>query len=280
MGLEIDRLTTDDLDAAHRLSTQANWNQTAADWHRLLSLFPETCFAGRLGGELVATSSLAIYGGEVGWIGMVLVDESHRRQRYGSKLFERALEAAIDRNLDVIGLDATDAGCAVYRQYGFSKVGDIDRWSGALREGNSNADIATVRDNTLISEIDSFDRRHSGVDRRVFLEDMLAASNTTGFVCRHDGDVRGYAIVRPGRICPQIGPAVAINRGDIEALFSAISDQIDSVIIDVPRDGKTESTVEQHGLTVQRQLRRMTYEESQWALDNNTVVAAAGFEWG
>lgn len=280
MNLNIGRLTNDDLDAARRLSTQAGWNQTVADWRRLRSLFPETCFAGRLDGDLVATSVLAIYGGEVGWIGMVLVDEAHRRRGYGGAIFERALEAALDRGIERVGLDATDAGCAVYRQYGFAEVGRIDRWAGTLREPDSNADSATVYDDAAVSEVTAFDRRHSGVDRHSLLERLLDASGTTGLLCRRNGAVTGYVLVRPGRTRPQVGPLVALERDDAEALLSTVARRIDDAVIDAPRDEGTGPALERYGFEVQRQLRRMTYDEPRPLLDGDAVVAAAGFEWG
>lgn len=280
MTLEIGRLTDDDLAAARQLSTQSGWNQTEADWRRLLSLLPETCFAGRVDGNLVATSTLAIHGTKIGWIGMVLVDEAHRRRGYGSAIFERALEAALDRNLEIIGLDATDAGCAVYRQYGFVEVGKIDRWASTLRVRDVNADVTTVREQTEVSEVISFDRRFGGGDRRALLEHLLDSSGVTGLLRRRDGELRGYAIVRPGRTRPQVGPVVALDYGDVEALLSAVAKRVDDAIIDVHRDEKISSVLERYGLDVQRQLRRMTHEEPQRVLDGDAIVAGAGFEWG
>lgn len=99
---------------------------------RVLELFPDTCFAGWVDYDLVATSMLATYQDRVGWIGIVLVDENHRRQGYGSAVFERALETGGDADLDVVGLDATDAGRPVYNNYGFKRTSGIDRWRDEL----------------------------------------------------------------------------------------------------------------------------------------------------
>lgn len=162
MPLEIERLTADDTDDAWSLSTQAGWNQTWADWRRLVELFPETCFAGRVDGDIVATSTLATYDATVGWIGMVLVDGDHRRRGYGSEIFERALRAGLDRSLDVIGLDATDAGRAVYEQYEFDTVVGIDRWSGVVESSVDTSEVVVTErpgDATLVDAMTSFDTR-------------------------------------------------------------------------------------------------------------------------
>lgn len=285
MALEIDRLTADDVDAAWTLSRQAGWNQTRADWQRLLELFPETCFAGRVGGDVVATSTLATYDATVGWIGMVLVDEDHRRQGYGSQIFERALRAGLDSNLDIIGLDATDSGRTVYEQYEFETVVGVDRWSGAVQSSVDTTDAVVTersRDETLVGAITSFDACHVDVDRRPLLAHLLESVSTTGLVVEGgDGDVRGYAIVRPGRTKPHVGPLVAATEDDAEHLFAAAAERVDGpLVVDGLRTQRTESVLKRVGLTVERQLYRMTYEDPQSALTGDTVVAAAGFEWG
>lgn len=286
MTLEIERLTAADVDDGWRLSTQANWNQTRLDWHRLLELFPETCFAGRIDGEIVATSTLATYG-DVGWIGMVLVDEAHRRRGYGSELFDRALEAGHDRGLENIGLDATDAGREVYRQYGFETVVGIDRWSGVLRgsdlgaDDDHGADVGRVDRLEDAHPITKFDRMHVGVDRSPLLDSVIGADGSVAFQVSRDGRTRGYAVVRSGRTRSHVGPIVADDGADAAVLLSSIADSVDgSVLIDALRGDRTESLLRRFGLDVQRRLHRMTDDGSRSVLDGDAVVAAAGFEWG
>ncbi|WP_122091197.1 GNAT family N-acetyltransferase [Halalkalicoccus subterraneus] len=286
MTLDIDRLSTDDIDDAWRLSSQVGWNQTKDDWQRLLELFPSTCFAGRLDGDLVATSTLATYG-DVGWIGMVLVDEAYRRRGYGSELFERALAAGHDGALDVIGLDATDAGREVYRQYGFETTVGIDRWAGPLRrpvtDGIQGYDDDSVRVEPIetAGPIADFDRTHVGTDRRVLLEHVIGADDSAALCVNRGGRVRGYAVVRSGRRRKQVGPLVAVDDTDTSALLSGVAKRVDGpVIVDALRGERTESLLRRFGLDVRRRLHRMTEGDPRSVLDGDAVVAAAGFEWG
>jgi len=92
--MEIDRLTPADIPAALRLSTQAGWNQLEADWRRLIGLWPDGCFAGRVDGHLVATATLATYRPSTAWVGMVLVDESQRGQGYGGAIMDHVIAEA------------------------------------------------------------------------------------------------------------------------------------------------------------------------------------------
>lgn len=254
--MEIDRLAATDIDDAWRLSRQAGWNQTRDDWRRLLELFPEGCFAGRIDGELIATSAIAVYDGTVGWIGMVLVEAEHRRHGYGSAVFERALAAGHKRDLETIGLDATDAGAAVYETYGFEPVVGIDRWSGTPSRP-AEFGCGGVRESNAVEEIGAVDTAHVGVDRRVLLGHLIGSRGTTALV-RGSGEetINGYAIIRPGRGRPHVGPLLADSRTDAAALLSAF------------------------GFEVQRRLRRMTHDDPRPALTNDGIFAAAGFEWG
>jgi len=51
---EIREMQMDDLPHALRLSTQAGWNQNEQDWRRIYYLCDDSCFAGKIDGQLVA----------------------------------------------------------------------------------------------------------------------------------------------------------------------------------------------------------------------------------
>lgn len=277
MDFRIERLSDGDLAAARRLSTAVGWNQTAADWRRLLALSPDTCFGGWVGDELVATSTLATYDGRVGWVGMVLVDEAHRRRGYGSAVFEAALDAGKEAGLEVVGLDATDAGRQVYDGYGFERVGGIDRWRGAVDlptpEGVSTFDRA--------ERVAGFDAARCGVDRTPLLDHLLGSDGVTGVRSVREGETVGYAVVRPGRTCPQVGPVVADTPEVAERLLGAVGARVTGpVVIDALDRDVSARVLERTGLDVSRRLHRMTHEGARPALDGDGVAAAAGFEWG
>ena len=48
MAIEIRKMARDDLSLGLRLSRQAGWNQTEADWLRLMSFVPDGCFVAEL----------------------------------------------------------------------------------------------------------------------------------------------------------------------------------------------------------------------------------------
>lgn len=289
MDLNIDRLRRADVDDALALSTQVGWNQTRADWLRLLDVSPDACFAGRVDGDLVATSVLTAYD-DVGWIGMVIVDEDHRRRGFGSAVFERALEVGRNGGLAAIGLDATDEGRTVYRQYGFEGVGGIDRWRGVpvgdVPE-DLNGHVEAVTGTAAADAIVDFDATRTGVDRSGLLSHLLASDETTVLVYERGGERCGYAISRPGRTASQIGPLVCDRPVVARALLAAIG-RLGESIVDAPRADANVEVLERAGFDVQRRLHRMIVAEDGDRkapdggplLAGDAVLAAAGFEWG
>src|SRR6185503_3242911 len=107
-AIKIRLLLESDIASAMRLKEAAGWNQTEADWRRLLLLEPNGCFGAVTDGRLVATTTTTIYD-ELAWIGMVLVDPQHRRQGIAGKLMNAALDY-LNGKIETIKLDATALG--------------------------------------------------------------------------------------------------------------------------------------------------------------------------
>lgn len=293
--MHVRTLDTDDVTAAVRLSTGANWNQIATDWRRLLELAPDACYGGWVDGELVATATVVTHGGSVGWIGMILVDETHRRQGYGSTMFEEALGEVLTDGVRV-GLDATADGRSVYRQYGFRDIAPVVRWGGSVEARVPTDDVATFDDPKRVAALD---RRACGTDRGDLLSRLIAEERTVGLVRGSAPD--GYGILRPGRERAQLGPVVASDRETAAALVSAAARRTNGLVVDSFADGAIEEVFSEHGLRPERDLTRMVHDDPTDAtrrasdvrpeartdhddpaevLMGDAVVAAAGLELG
>lgn len=278
--MRIRRLDRADVDAAVDLSTQVGWNQLRADWVRLVELYPDGCYAGIVDGELVATTTVATYADRASWIGMVLVDDDHRRQGYGTTMFEHALAETGGQEPEILGLDATDSGRPLYRRANFVDAARIGRWCGVLTAVESQADVDELE--ACPDAVHALDRRVCGVDRSRLLDRLLGEPGSAGFVRVDEGAVRGYAIVRPGRNHWQVGPVVGVRREDAAHLFDAVANHLgdESVIVDAVRTDDTDDLLSAHGLTVQRTLSRMRYERADLPLWDDGLWAAAGLELG
>src|SRR5258708_18710505 len=111
-----------------RLKEAAGWNQTAADWQRVLALEPDGCFAIECDGQVRATRTAVCFGEELAWVGMVLTDAQYRGRGFARRLMEHTLAYVRGKRVAWIKLDATDMGRPLYERLGFDDEGTIERW--------------------------------------------------------------------------------------------------------------------------------------------------------
>lgn len=276
-----DHLTERDLPACMRLSIQAGWNQIEADWRRLIYLWPEGCFGGRLDGQLVATATIAGYGCELGWVGMVLVDEMCRGKGVGGAMLDVTLAAGLERQFATIGLDASDLGRPVYLRRGLREEAIIERWvRGAEPIASGASDRIRINDTSDIRRIVELDLAASGVDRSRLVGQLMRESGAS-WVTIADGDVlQGYALSRPGRTARHLGPVVAVNESvAVRLIHAMVSQSPASHIIDVPA-GRTTGLMAAMGWTQSRRLTRMLIGKGSQVLLAESLYAGAGFEYG
>jgi GNAT superfamily N-acetyltransferase len=260
------------------LSSAAGWNQTEEDWRRLSRIQPDGVGIWKDDGEARASYSVVRYGGGLSWIGMILADPAYRGRGLGKAAFAEALERAKSGNSAVIGLDATEMGEPIYRQFGFERTGDIIRWSGDLLPGEGRGDPG-IFSAGLSEEVCELDRLSTGIDRTPLLRDLAETAEILR--CEREGATAAFAAIRPGRRAAQIGPLVARTPEDFETLFREISRRLAgrTVVCDVPR-GEAALRLQPMGLQPSRRLRRMTLPATKSCLAGEAVWFAAGFEWG
>lgn len=276
-----------DIPAALRLSTQAGWNQLEADWLRLLTLWPAGCLVGSVDGRVVATGSVATFG-PVGWLGMVLVDESQRGKGHGGAIFDALLQLGERNNIPRLGLDATDLGRPVYLKRGFVDVVGTDRWACAgTQPFNLKHSASTLRDRmdaAAWSEVLSLDRAAVGVDRAALLRHLAGEANVHTRIAMRDGRVVAFGLRRPGRNADAIAPVIAHDRAAGEAVIASLAQAGDagrSVFIDVPRDAGIDAALTAMGFSVARRLTRMVRPAGDGhTLHSASTLAGCGFELG
>ncbi|WP_372638792.1 GNAT family N-acetyltransferase [Fodinibius sp.] len=274
-------LTQDDIDEAFRLSSQVGWNQTKSEWARLIELNPETCFAIRDNKRLVGTATLAAFGTDLGWIGMVIVDKSYRGMGMGKQLLERAIDAGREQECDIIGLDATDQGRRLYKQYGFCDVRPIDRWMGGLSHSTENNRAEKMNENHLSQAI-RLDRQWSGCDRGNLIRHLFSETTVRKWGVTRKNQLKGMMFIRGGREYFHLGPIVTDTTEGFTDLLSEASRVLrgEPVLLDCIRCRETSALLRERGLKVQRSLTRMTLDEPRDVLAHPKLRAAVSFEWG
>ncbi|MCE9590646.1 MAG: GNAT family N-acetyltransferase [Planctomycetes bacterium] len=283
-----------DIPAALRLSTQAGWNQLHADWHRLLVLWPQNCIAGWEEDQLVATGTLATFGHAIGWIGMILVDESHRGRGHGGAIFDALLQCAELSGIRRLGLDATDLGRPVYLKRGFVDDAGIDRWTRPASTAAPRPAPTTSQTGSIVlhdkledahwHDLLTLDHAAAGVNRSALLRHLAAEPGAVTRMALRDGRVIAAGIRRSGRNADAIAPVIAHDRAVGEAVIAALvqaGSPDRAIIIDVPRETEIADALQSMGFTVARRLTRMLRPAGDGpTLHSPAVLAGCGFELG
>src|SRR5689334_2564041 len=231
-SLEIRLLVESDIPSAMALKEAAGWNQTEADWRRLLSLEPNGCFGAVKDGRLVGTTTTTIYD-ELAWIGMVLVEPQHRGQGIAAQLMSVALDY-LRGKVETIKLDATALGQPVYERFGFEVESEIERWTGKSTARETQSETFMDRKALL-----NLDRLAFNADRSQLIEKLIGdACGPPVLIRAADGGLSGYALARSGTRKTYIGPVIAIYPYVIEPLLDRMLSQLPGreVYIDINKE--------------------------------------------
>ncbi len=273
-------LTKDDVAAGAALCDAAGWNQTIDDWRFIVETGSTVgTFAGE---RLVATAAMMPYGTRVGWIAMVLTDPNFQRRGIARRNLEWAV-ASCDNSGLVPGLDATEAGRAVYLGLGFEDRFTLTRWSGDISESPIDDSIEigpfTPSDLTRVAAIDA---NGLGATRADVLAHIRSSAPDRAWIALDDGALIGFAMTRLGGRSTHVGPIAATDTQVAAALFARCAlGSTGAVSVDVP-DDKTRFQGELRllGLSATRTFTRMVRGSILRTVADPTCFAIAGPEFG
>ena len=272
-SLKIGTLQLGDLDFADRVRMQAGWNQTLADWRRLIELEPQGCFVAELDGVPAGTATTTVYGSdELAWIGMVLVDESARRCGVGTALLEHCIShLKNERQVRCIKLDATPAGQPLYEKLGFVAEWGLRRWQATV-DGNADAGAPEKAPEDLPGAALALDREAFGADRSALLRSLAAGSISV----KCEGSA--FGIVRCGSRASYLGPVVAESWKQARPLVERLPALAPAgeIFWDIP-DQQSEAVAfaKANGFSSQRQLVRMALDGAILEENPQSVFAIA-----
>ena len=281
LAVDIRLLFEADIPVAMQLKEAARWNQTEADWLRLLRLEPSGCFGAIKDGSLVGTTTTTIYD-ELAWIGMVLVDPQHRRQGIAAQLMNMAVDYLKDK-VETIKLDATSLGQPVYEQVGFQVESVVERWSGVAQSPGGETPPQHVMDGGAKLELFNLDRAAFNADRSLLLETLIDDACVSPVLMRAaDGALSGYALARSGSSRTYVGPVVAkdpqIAETLLERMFSELAGR--DVYVDLNKQSSIgASLLSDRGFVKERDFIRMV-KGRETMKTSPLIVAIAGPEIG
>jgi GNAT superfamily N-acetyltransferase len=271
-------LKTADLPHLLSLSRQAKWNQTEADWARLLTLSPQTCFGIEADGQIVASTTATIYARDLAWIGMVLTAESHRGQGMATALLQHTLAYLKEHEVAWAKLDATEQGRLIYAKLGFQDEFPVERWRRPAGKGFTPNPTRPVHPYVIDP---SFDRAYFGA-YRVPLLNALKNEAQAELVVGY-----GFAMNRAGDQARYFGPSVVRTRDAAKALldrflakypneeiyWDLLPDNSDAVQLAIDTGFEPSRHLMRMGLACQPDIRPLVQNSS-------SVFAIAGFEYG
>jgi len=279
-AINIRLLFESDIPAAMQLKDAAGWNQTEKDWHRLLALEPNGCFAAVKDDRLVGTTTTTTYGSDLAWIGMVLVDPQERRQGIATQLMNVAIDYLKDK-VATVKLDATAQGKPVYERFGFRVESVVERWNGATKA--RHAETLNVLDRDALRELLALDLVAFAADRSKLIEKVIDDANVPPVLLRAaNGALNGYALARRGTNADYVGPVVAKGPQHVEPLLDQVLSEMPGrrVYIDFNTEcGASTTVLSDRGFVKERDLIRMS-AGARAAKTSPFVIAIAGPETG
>jgi ribosomal protein S18 acetylase RimI-like enzyme len=289
-----------DLAFADSLRASAGWNQTLADWRRFLRMQPQGCFLAEWNGARAGTATTIVYGPELAWVGMVLVQREYRRRGIGRALLLKCIEHLHALGVRCIKLDATPEGRPVYEALGFKEDWTLRRWEAELSPWASDAADLVVRawKKSDAPRFDLHDARAFGTSRSKLIL-ALARQSRCALTCESEsGSPGGYGLLRPGARASYLGPVAAISPREgialIEALVSCHRNDRNKYVRGTPTgagagrlcwdipDPNAVATdwAERHGFKAQRSLTRMRLGDDCSRGNPRKQFAIAGPELG
>jgi len=283
--LNLRGLTRADLPFADALRALAGWNQTIADWERLMALAPEGCFLAEWNGTQAGTATTLMFGEAIAWIGMVLVLPEYRHRGVGRALLLRCIEHLQSRQVRCIKLDATPEGQPLYQSLGFNVEWTLTRWGrNAGAHGPSSPaeqmDFLAERDRDAVERLDA---EAFGANRCALLRQLIAGACCARVAGGGTTPVEGFGLLRPGARAMHIGPVVSNGphtaRFLIDSLVHAAGDA--AILWDVPDPNLAAADqARRHGFTPERSLTRMVLGNAAPMGNAQMLFAIAGPEIG
>jgi hypothetical protein len=195
------------------------WNPGLDDPSCFATVDPSGFFVGELDAVAAALISVINYDNRFAFLGFYIVRPDLRGRGYGLRIWRAGIAHAGART---IGLDGVVAQQDNYRKSGFSLAYRNIRFGGIpASPAAPPQDIVAIK-NVPLGMIQADDATVFPAPRPAFLRAWIDAPSHYGRAVVRNGRLAGWGVIRRCRRGHKIGPLVADDRSDAEALFAAL----------------------------------------------------------
>jgi GNAT superfamily N-acetyltransferase len=275
-------MTPEDVPAGLRLCRLAGWNQRSEDWQALLANgFFRVAVRDA---TIVGSGGAVVYGRQLAWVAMILVDPGARRQGIATRLMQDVL-GRLGR-VAVVGLEATPQGAPVYGGLGFTDRGGFARMERPVDAEPVRAEQGLVVPRSLTAAdlvaLSARDHAVFGGDRSAVL--AWAREQAPEYAWRIGAQEKpsGYVLGRHGHRTEHLGPLVADGEDTAARLLTAILAAAPgrAFTIDIPDRPGWRERLRALGFREQRPFRRMILGDAPSPGDPGPRFAILGPEFG
>ena len=220
-GVLLRPMTSADLPRAHALTDEQRWPHRPADWEQAFA-HGEGLVAER-DGEVIATGLRWRWGERHATIGLVVVSPACQGRRIGNRLMNALLEGLESRT---VLLHATAKGRGLYERLGFVRTGEIRQHQGLAQPAPLIALAPGWRLRPAgqheAPALKALDAAARGMPRDALIDDLLASAEAC-VVLDHEGEPKGFAMLRRFGRGHAIGPVIAPDAEGAKALIAHLA---------------------------------------------------------
>jgi predicted GNAT family N-acyltransferase len=225
------------------LSERAGWNQTLEDLklmntHAQKEIFIAMyCFNGH---DISLGSGVAFaVNDHQSWIGMILVHAELRRQGIARGMMNTCLsQIRKHQKQTIIGLDATPHGKQVYEALGFKDSFSI--WRSVISTRQQESEVSKSQFIPFDDQkVQNYLSEIGYIERQIIVQLLASIPGSFNLMITHNGEISGFALSRPGRLKPFVGPLIAASKEMAHALLMNVLVQwqdrgFGEVFMDIP----------------------------------------------
>ncbi|MGG5819872.1 GNAT family N-acetyltransferase [Falsiroseomonas sp. HW251] len=230
-------LTPAEAETAVDWAAAEGWNPGLVDLDCFLAQDPGAFLGAFAGGVLASVIAATRYGAGFGFIGFYIATPAFRGQGRGMQVWRAGMAQLQGR---LIGLDGVVAQQANYRKSGFSLAWNNVRYGGEAPVLPAPRAAIVPAASLPFTAIEALDATVFPAPRPDFLRAWLGAPGHVALALVKDGRAAGFGVIRPARHGHKIGPLVAEDEADAEALIAALFERVEPgpVHLDVPEPNR------------------------------------------